>query len=112
MENFDISENLKIFISSYIGSVGQLEVLLLVVSDPKRRWTDAQISRQLDISVGFATSRLLSLCVKGLLVADEQWPRSYAYAPSLKNDALIEELVSAHKRDPVRVASLVLSEKP
>lgn len=61
-------EHIKAFISKYIDSVVQLEVLLLIHKEPDRPWSATEVSQRLRVSPAWVVDELANLCNRGLLV--------------------------------------------
>lgn len=81
MSEHDLPEDVRALIVELIDSVVQLEVLLLLHSDPDRAWSSDQLARELRIDARAAEQQLAILCSRGLLRCPEQAPQSYQYAP-------------------------------
>jgi len=58
------------FIAEYLDSIGTLEVLLLLHSDPARRWTAGELSRELRSSLLSVESSLAILLGRRLAVEE------------------------------------------
>jgi hypothetical protein len=71
---------LRQFIVRYIHSVEQLEILCLLIADPSRSWTPAEVFRNIQSSERSVAACLARFCDQGLLVS-ETGP-SYRFAPS------------------------------
>lgn len=61
MSESSVPVALREFLRAYISSVGQLEVLLLLVRDPSRWWTADQVNRELLTSAHSAIKHLEDL---------------------------------------------------
>jgi hypothetical protein len=57
---------LQEFIASYIGSVEQLEILLLLHANPEKSWSAAQISKHFRSNLDSVSARLQGLLNNGL----------------------------------------------
>jgi hypothetical protein len=75
-----IPREVQRFVAERIDSVGLLEVLLLLESDPARTWSVPEVSAALRSERTWAEVQLEYLRVEGLLLADGQEPR-YRYDP-------------------------------
>lgn len=105
-----LPNEIKLFISGYIGSIQQLEVLLTVSSEPERNWSPEEISKRLGLDVTAVTNRLLSLCVKGLVRADNKKIRTFRYQPeSTVADIMVKKLASLYKEHPAPLMEFVCS---
>ena len=56
-----IPDPIRAFLRTYISSVGELEVLLLLYRDPSRWWTAEQVNRELLTSAHSAITHLEDL---------------------------------------------------
>ena len=79
MASSPISDQVKKFISDHIASVAQLEILLLLQTNPAQAWTPADIARELRIEATGAQQQLTLLASSGLV--REEPPGTFAYAP-------------------------------
>jgi hypothetical protein len=70
------------FIDTYINSVEQLEILLLVRSDQAVDWTACRVSDALRTNERSAANRLADLAARNILVAKGESPIVYRYAPT------------------------------
>jgi DNA-binding IclR family transcriptional regulator len=105
-----LPNEIKLFISRYIGSIQQLEVLLTVSSEPERNWSPEEISKRLALDVTAVTNRLLSLCVKGLVRANEKQVRTSRYQPEGNvADIMVKKLASLHKEHPAPLMEFICS---
>ncbi len=105
-----IPNEIKLFISQYIGSIQQLEVLLAVSSEPERNWSPEEISKKLGLDVTAVTNRLLSLCVKGLVRSDEKQARTFCYQPEgTVADIMVKKLASLYREHPAPLVEFICS---
>jgi hypothetical protein len=72
----------KQFIYTYINSVEQLEVLLLLHTNHTTDWSAHRVSEALRTNELSAASRLADLAARGILVATGESPILYRYAPT------------------------------
>jgi predicted ArsR family transcriptional regulator len=105
-----ISPEILAFITEYIDSVVQLEVLLLMQHAPAKPWTAAEVARELRIETSGAASQLTELCARKLLTCDEQSSPVYHYNPPTPEIATaIERLSEAYEERRVSVINLIYS---
>jgi hypothetical protein len=88
-----ISDRLRRFIAQYIHSVAQLEILLLLHTNPSQAWTAAAIARELRVEVSGAAEQLLLLATAGLAQNESPpgAPPAYHYhasTPEVQADTL------------------------
>jgi hypothetical protein len=104
-----IPEPVRRFVGECIESVGLLEVLLLLQSDPDRAWTPAAVSREIRSERGWAELQLEYLRTHGLLEAERgTGERAYRYSPSRPElDAVVGQLREAFETRRVAVIRLI-----
>jgi len=109
VEYVGIAEELKGFIQSYIDSVEQLEVLLLLMAQ-RRDWSAPEVSRTLAIQPESAAVRLVGLYRNGLLDArdDGRGRSAFRYSPNSANLArLADDLVRTYRERKHSVITLI-----
>jgi hypothetical protein len=108
-----VSRDVKRFIAGNIDSVGQLEVLLLVRSDPERYWSATEVSRALRSGRTWAEVQLEYLRVEGLLGAGEINDPRYRYDPARPElEPVITRVSEAFESQRAEVIRLVFSQRP
>jgi hypothetical protein len=70
------------FMHTYINSVEQLEILLLLRSAHTEDWSARRVSEALRTNERSAANRLADLAARGILVATGESPILYRYAPT------------------------------
>lgn len=100
----EISEPIKRLIAESIGSVSELEAVLLLRRNKERTWTIAEAAERLYVSDNEAARLFATLVSRGFLAAREG---RYLYAAAPNLDATIGELASAYARNVVAVTNLV-----
>ncbi|MEO5728861.1 MAG: hypothetical protein ABI134_11560 [Byssovorax sp.] len=111
MPDRTISESLRLFITTHINSIEELEVLVLLRATEEREWSAAQISRELGASVPWIQERLADLASRGFLSIQEAGSEPlYRYAPSTRESrAQVEDLALTYKQRRLSVINLVYS---
>jgi hypothetical protein len=108
-----VPREVKRFIAGNVDSVGQLEVLLLVRSDPERYWSAAEVSRALRSGRGWAEVQLEYLRVEGLLASGEGNDPRYRYDPARPEfEPVIDRVSEAFASQRAEVIRLVFSQRP
>lgn len=79
-------------ISRYIRSVEQLEILLLVQSQPNRAWSAGEVYEVIRSTKASVEGRLRTFTAEGFLVEEKTSPPTYRYAP---NDSDLRSAVEA-----------------
>lgn len=98
------------FISQYIGSAEQLEVLLLLHAHPERTFTALEVSQQVFTVPASALLRLEELTAAGLLASDGGPDPRYRYAPGSPGlAARVDGLAAAYRADRVAVVRLIFA---
>ena len=87
-----------------IESVAQLEVLLLLLRDPARLWTAAQLATELRVADSWTQAQLQELSQQNLAVRDGQ---GFRYDANAATHATVQELERAYQSHPVAVVTLI-----
>ncbi|MGN6368397.1 MAG: hypothetical protein ACTHN5_09070 [Phycisphaerae bacterium] len=82
MPNEELDPAIHQFISAHIQSVAQLEILLLLHTNPAQAWTPAAIARELRIEASGALQQLTGLASSGLVKRDPPESDNYFFAPA------------------------------
>ena len=108
----DISPEVRAFIADYVGSVVQLETLLLLHGAPGREWTADDVAATLRVDRNWADAQLDAICHQGLAEcrdASAPAPR-YRYAPrTAQLRAAIDALAKAYAERRVTVIGLIFA---
>ncbi len=111
MANDDNLKEAQGFISEYIRSAEQLEVLLLLRSEPDRDFTAAEVSQRVYTVPAAALLRLDELATAGLLSTNGAGDPRYRYAPSSPALARrVDALAEAYRTDRVAVVRLIFEQ--
>jgi DNA-binding MarR family transcriptional regulator len=97
------------FITSYIGSIEQLEILLLLKNSSERSWTAAEISAHLRGNRDSVLARLQGLVNNGLATRIEnQGDARFKYcAPSPSMDQQVEQLRDTYAQKRTTVINMI-----
>jgi hypothetical protein len=87
----DIRADLRDFIVNEIGSIAQLELLLLLHKDSSREWTVEAAARELYTGAEAMATLLEGFRNRGYVVTSESSPVAYRFAPT---DAAVAPLVT------------------
>jgi hypothetical protein len=101
-----IPDDVRAFILAHIGSVEQLEVLLLVRRERARAWNGPEIARELRIHETSAGMRLEDLAARGLLVREAD---RFRYDPPGDVERVIGNLARTYAELRVGVINLIFS---
>ncbi|MBI4474162.1 MAG: hypothetical protein HY646_15940 [Acidobacteria bacterium] len=106
----DLPETVQQFITKYIHSVDQLEILLLLRNSPNREWTAAEVSRELFTQPDVAEMRLDELASNNLLIAKKTGDKSsYRYGAHGPLDHAVSELAQTYPKFRVSIINLIFS---
>ena len=107
----ELTERARELIRSSIRSIEELETLLWLRSEVSRRWTAAQLARELHFSEQLVGTALQGLVRCQLVVQEEDTsPLRYQYRPSSAQAAVsVDELADAYERRSVEVLTLISS---
>jgi len=96
------------FIREYIGSVYALELLLLIMRHPSRRWQAGDLVRELRSS-GTAVADALARLIRAGLISESSEGR-YAFAPaSARNAQIAGEIEKLYVSAPVSVIKAIVA---
>jgi hypothetical protein len=104
------SEFLQAFLHDSISSYEELEVLLLLVGESDRPWTDRELAEALSVEVDAITPALDELAsVEGLLEIDSQaGQRRVKYAPKSKLlRQVVDELAIAYVEQRLAIVQIM-----
>jgi hypothetical protein len=91
-----ITDELKAFIMEKIDSLGHLEVLCLLHSNPEAKWTADSVNQKLRSNLALTAAQLAQLKSRGLLKSDENG--NYFYSVSeLRIDRLVLQVIELYK---------------
>jgi hypothetical protein len=96
-------------IAERISSVVQLELLLLLHSEPTRAWTSAELATLLRIDPAGADVQLADLTIHKILRSEPGSPLTYQYISGNPYDSAIAELSRTYNDMRVSVIGLIYS---
>jgi|SRR5688572_20738102 hypothetical protein len=97
------------FLSKYIRSLEQLEVLLLLRKSPDRVWTSAEVYEVVRSSRSSVEERLESFVQLGFLAKENGPPFTFRYAPTDSLAAAVDETAGAYQKWRVRVIEAIFT---
>jgi hypothetical protein len=102
----DISQ----FIRAYIPSVWALELLLLLQSDRARRWSPAELLKELRASTSLVDENLAHFERHGLALKDEQ---GWHFAPASPHlETLAGQLAALYRERPMHTIGMISRPDP
>ena len=97
------------FLSKYIRSLEQLEVLLLLRNSANRCWTSAEVYEIVRSSRSSVEERLENFVQLGFLAKENGAPSTFRYAPTDNLGAEVDETASAYQKWRVRVIEAIFT---
>jgi hypothetical protein len=99
-----LPENVERFLASYIDSVDQLELAILLFNSPQTEWSAAAASQVVHCSESVAQEKLERLAAHGLLAVRATPQKTYRYAPQDEALAtLTQAMADTYRERPVSV---------
>jgi hypothetical protein len=99
----------KDFLARHIRSVEQLEVLLLLQSQPARSWTAPEVYEVVRSSLASISERLEDFCAAGFLVKTQKEPATFRYAEENPQSRSVDELAVAYRTWRVRIIEAIFA---
>ena len=100
----------KQLLARHIQSVEQLEVLLLLRSQPQRAWTATEVFDVIRSSQSSIAARLQVFTAQGFLVEEKAATTTYRFAPQDQNlQAAVDQTASAYQMWRVRVIEAIFA---
>jgi len=100
-----IPSDVQAFISDSIGSIAELELLLMLADDPATTWQAEALARQLYVTPAAAESVLARMTSRGLLSHSAEGYRYAPQAPAL--GATVKALKEEYQKRRVRIIELI-----
>jgi hypothetical protein len=96
--------DIRDFILKHIASVAQIEALLLIWSNPEKRWSVSHIAARIYAKEPETAKALEGLCAHGLLVREDD---AFALNTSEENVEMIGRLKEAYARHLIPVTDVI-----
>jgi hypothetical protein len=106
VDDLEISQ----FIHACIPSVWALELLLLLRADPARRWSEADLIKELRASISLVDENLAHFERQGLALKDEAGWHFASASPHL--ESLAAELAALYRERPTHTIGLIARPHP
>lgn len=104
----DIRADLRDFIVNEVGSIAQLELLLLLHQDAQKDWTAEQAAKALYTAVDATAALLEAFRTRGYVVLKDGQPHRYQFANrSPEQTQLMRDLASLYQTRRVTVINLI-----
>lgn len=104
-----LATSVQQFLSKYIRSLEQLEVLLLLRNSPERSWTSAEVYEIVRSSRPSVEERLESFVQLGFLAKELGPPSTFRYAPTDNLGTAVDETAGAYQKWRVRVIEAIFT---
>lgn len=110
MSDDALSAPVKQLLSRYISSVEQLEILLLVQSQPTRAWSSGDVYEVIRSSKASVEARLKAFTAAGFLAEEATSPPTYRYVPNESSlRAAVEETAAVYQTRRIRVIEAIFA---
>jgi hypothetical protein len=97
------------FIQRHVRSVAELDLLLLLRTDPQKEWTAEQLCRELRLDQSWCEATLSRQVSESLLQRTSDRQALYQYRPVADLDQAITAVAQAYLLHRVRVIELIYS---
>ena len=105
-----LPRDVSIFLREHLQSITQLDLLLLLHAARGRRFTAAEVSRELRIPERMAIGQMLDLTRSGVLVAHDSDPPCWRFDPAGPHAGVVASLADVVSKRKRAVHDLILSE--
>jgi hypothetical protein len=106
MATQDVPGEIRDFILKHIASVAQIEALLLIWSNPEKRWGVSKVAARIYVGQTEAAEALEGLCAHGLLIRKDE---AFGLNASGENVEMIGRLKQAYARHLIAVTDVIHS---
>lgn len=104
MATQDVPDDIRDFIMKHIASVAQIEALLLIWSNPEKRWGVSKVAARIYVGQAEAADALDELAAHGLLVRKDE---AFGLSASEENVKMIGRLKDAYARHLISVTDVI-----
>lgn len=103
----DLSTPVRAFISEHLSSVEQLEILLLLVSDPSVEWTAQSVYKTVMSTVASVEQRLENFTAAGFLSKTSDPTPKYRVILSGEQAKTVSDVCRLYKERPVKIIEAI-----
>jgi hypothetical protein len=104
MAKQDVPDDIRDFILEHIASVAQIEALLLIWSNPEKRWGVSKVAARIYVGQDEAAEALKELTDHGLLIRKDE---AFGLNASEDNAKMIGRLKDAYARHLIPVTDVI-----
>jgi hypothetical protein len=105
-----IPNNVQLFLREHIGSIAQLELLILLRAERQNSLSVEEAAKKLYTALSMTGPLLESLRANGFLTVQEGPPRRYQYAPrNAELEQIVEDVERAYRERRVTITNLIYS---
>ena len=104
MATQDVPDDIRDFILEHIASVAQIEALLLIWSNPEKRWGVSKVAARIYVGQAEAAEALEELAAHGLLIRKDE---AFGLSASEENVKMIGRLKDAYARHLIPVTDVI-----
>jgi hypothetical protein len=108
MSDNDIPKTIRDFVFEYIDSVEQLEILLLLESDPNKSWSLEELSGLIRSNVNSVEKRTSLLLSQGLIIKNEDSQLSF-FLDNAELKQTVHSLADIYKVHRYRILEMIFS---
>jgi hypothetical protein len=106
----EIDLGVRAFIAEHIQSVAQLELILLLHSNPHQPWSAADAAREFGLSPEMTLGLLRGLCQQGFASASDETDPQFRFAPkSTEIQRLVDQVATLYQQRRVTLVQLIYS---
>ena len=104
MATQDVPDDIRNFILKHIASVAQIEALLLIWSNPEKRWGVSKVAARIYVAQAEAAEALEELAAHGLLIRKDE---AFGLGASEENIKMIGRLKDAYAHHLIPVTDVI-----
>jgi predicted ArsR family transcriptional regulator len=104
----DLPDDLRRFIAEHLGSIVQLELLLLLAADAGKPWSAEEAAKALYVSPEATLGFLEQMRTQGLCQVESGDPMRYRFAPARpEHEQLTRDLAAVYKERRLTIINLI-----
>jgi hypothetical protein len=112
MAGGDLDDELRVFVVTHFRTIEQLEILLLLRSEPNRAFTAETAFDRIRSSLSSISERLRELCIAGFLDCQAGPPATFRYAPRTPElGQSLNKVADAYKTRRVSVVQAIYAQR-